>query len=49
MPTRVGHQLVLGAGELESSINVVLQNPNKIHPRRAKKFEMGSNRCRRGI
>ena len=28
MPTRVGHQLIYGAGSLNSSINVVLRNPN---------------------
>jgi len=28
MPTRIGHQLIYGAGGLDSSINVVLGNPN---------------------
>ena len=41
MPTRVGHQLVLGAGELESSINVVLQNPNKFIPEGRKSLKWG--------
>ena len=41
MPTRVGHQLVLGNGGLESSINVVLSNPNKFIPSGKKSLKWG--------
>jgi hypothetical protein len=41
MPTRIGHQLVYGGGGLESSINVVLNNPNKFVPENAKSFKWG--------
>jgi len=41
MPTRVGHQLVLGGGGLESSINTVLNNPNKFIPKGRKSMKWG--------
>lgn len=41
MPTRIGHQLVYGAGGLDSSINMVLNNPNRFIPKDAKSFKWG--------
>jgi len=41
MPTRVGHQLVLGGGGLESSINTVLNNPNKFIAKGRKSMKWG--------
>ena len=37
MPTRIGHQLIYGAGGLNSSINVVLGNPNVFNRSKGKK------------
>tara|TARA_B100001245_G_C22867969_1_gene417446 strand:+ start:109 stop:1629 length:1521 start_codon:yes stop_codon:yes gene_type:complete len=41
MPTRIGHQLVLSGGGLDSSINVVLNNPNKFIPMGRKSLKWG--------
>lgn len=40
-PTRVNHQLVYGAGGLESSINMSLNNPNVFMPAGKKGFSWG--------
>lgn len=40
-PTRVNHQLVYGAGALESSINMSLNNPNVFTPAGKKGFSWG--------
>ncbi|MDW3206348.1 MAG: hypothetical protein R8L07_12500 [Alphaproteobacteria bacterium] len=40
-PTRVNHQLVYGAGGLESSINISLTNPNVFVPAGKKGFSWG--------
>jgi len=41
MPTRVGHQLIYGAGSLNSSINVVLSNPNVFVAKGKKSMKWG--------
>ncbi len=41
MPTRIGHQLVYGAGGLDSSIAVSLFNPNLFTPSDKKSFKWG--------
>ena len=41
MPTRVGHQLIYGAGGLNSSINVVLKNPNVFAAKGKKSMKWG--------
>lgn len=41
MPTRIGHQLVYGAGGLDSSIAVSLFNPNIFNPSNKKSFKWG--------
>ena len=41
MPTRIGHQLVYGAGGLDSSIAVSMFNPNLFTPKDKKSFKWG--------
>lgn len=41
MPTRVSHQLVYGAGALNTSINISLHNPNVFVPEGKKSFKWG--------
>ena len=41
MPTRIGHQLVYGNGELDTSIAVSLNNPNIYNPPNKKSFKWG--------
>ena len=41
MPTRIGHQLIYGAGGLNSSIAVSLFNPNVFSPPNKKSFKWG--------
>jgi len=41
IPTRIGHQLIYGAGGLNSSINVVLSNPNVFTPPGKKSMKWG--------
>lgn len=41
MPTRIGHQLIYGAGGLNSSIAVSLFNPNIFSPPNKKSFKWG--------
>jgi len=41
MPTRIGHQLIYGAGGLNSSIAVSLFNPNTYTPNDKKSFKWG--------
>ena len=41
MPTRIGHQLIYGAGGLDSSIAVSLFNPNLFIPSDKKSFKWG--------
>jgi hypothetical protein len=41
MPTRIGHQLVCGAGGLDSSVNIGLSNPNYFIPEGKKSMKWG--------
>jgi len=41
IPTRVSHQLVYGAGSLNTSINISLHNPNVFVPQGKKSFKWG--------
>jgi len=41
IPTRIGHQLIYGAGGLNTSINVVLGNPNVFTPEGKKSMKWG--------
>jgi hypothetical protein len=41
IPTRIGHQLIYGAGGLNTSINVVLSNPNIFTPQGKKSMKWG--------
>ena len=41
MPTRIGHQLIYGAGGLDSSIAVSLFNPNQFFPKDKRSFKWG--------
>ena len=41
IPTRIGHQLIYGAGGLDTSINILLENPNYFIPEGKKSMKWG--------
>jgi len=41
MPTRIGHQLVYGMGNLDSSISIALFHPDIFHPENKNSFKWG--------